>query len=80
MVLGFSFFVSDIIIEVGFSQFLAHVTWSKEQLLNVSLSLKFSPKTRLELECFELLTVFLSFLVQKLWPKMNKMIKYLFSG
>jgi len=54
----FSFFVSDIISEVGF--------WPRAQLLDGSISLKFSLKTRLESESYEPLIDVLVFLVQKL--------------
>jgi len=45
---------------------LAHVAWSKAQLLGQSVSLKLSLETRLESESFEPLIDFLPFLVQKL--------------
>jgi len=50
--------VSDIISEVGF--------WPRAQLLDGSISLKFSLKTRLESESYEPLIDVLVFLVQKL--------------
>jgi len=45
---------------------LAHVTWSSDQLLDQSISLKFSLETRLESESFKPSIDFLAFLVQKL--------------
>jgi len=56
--------VSDII--SSFLVIWAHVTWPRSQLLNQSISLKFSLETRLESESFEPLIDFLVFLVQKL--------------
>jgi len=58
---------------------LAHVTWPKAQPLGQSISLKFSLETRLESESFDTLIDFLTFLVQKLWSKINKLINYLIS-
>jgi len=43
---------------------LAHVTWTRAQLLGQSVSLKFSLETRLESESFEHLIDFLAFLGQ----------------
>jgi len=57
---------------------LAHVTWPRAQVFDGSI--KFSLKARLESESFEPLIDFLVFLVQTLWPKINKIINYLFSG
>jgi len=42
------------------------------QPLDGSISLKFSLETRQESVSFETLIDFLAFLVQKLWPKINK--------
>jgi len=53
---------------------LAHVAWPRAQPLGQSVSLKFSLETRLESESFEPLIDFLTFLVQKLWSKINKLI------
>jgi len=53
---------------------LAHVTWRKAQLIDGNILLKFTLETRLESESFEPLIDFLAFLVQKLWPKVNKII------
>jgi len=64
LVLRFSFFVTDIISEVGF--WLAHVTRPMAQPLDGSISLKFSLETRLASKSFESLINFLAFLVQKL--------------
>jgi len=66
--------VSDIISEVVFGPFLAHVTWPRDQPLGLSISLKFSLETRLEPESFEPLIDFLAFLVKKLLSKINKLI------
>ena len=63
----------------SFRVILAHVAWPRAQLLDQSVSLKVSLETRLELDSFEPLIVFLSFLVQKLWSKINKLINYLIS-
>ena len=61
---GFVFFVSDVISKVGF--WLLYLTCA--QLLDGSISLKFSMETRLEsAKSFETLIDFLAFLVQKLW-------------
>jgi len=56
---------------------LANVTWSRAQTQDGSILLKFSLETRLASEFFEPLTSFLPFLVQTLWPKLNKIINYL---
>jgi len=53
---------------------VAHVTWPRAELLDGSISLKFSLEIRLESESFETLINFLMFLLQKLWPKINKLI------
>ena len=55
-----------------------YLTWT--QPLDGNISLKVSLETRLESESFETLINFLMFLVQKLWPKINKIIDYLISG
>ena len=59
---------------------LAHVTWPRAQPLGRSILLKFSLETRLVPQSFEPLINFRMFLVQKLWPEINKIIKYLISG
>jgi len=59
---------------------LANVTWSRAQTQDGSILLKFSLETRLESESFEPLTNFLLFVVQTLWPKINKIINYLIMG
>jgi len=61
----------------SFGVILAHVTWPRAQPLGQSVSLKFSLETRLESNSFEPLINFLTFLVQKLWSKINKLINYL---
>jgi len=53
---------------------LTHVTWPKAQPLDGSISLKFSFETRLESESVEPLIDFLALLVQKLRPRINKII------
>ena len=58
----------------SFKVILARVTWPRAQLLRQSVSLKFSLETRLESESFETLIDFLTFLVQKLWSQINKLI------
>jgi len=58
---------------------LVHVTWPRALPLSKSISLKFSLETRLESKSFEPLNNFPSFLVQKLWSKINKLINYLIS-
>ena len=58
----------------SFWAILANVTWPRAQLLGQSISLKFSLETTLESESFEPLFNFLAFLVQKLWPEINKLI------
>ena len=63
----------------SFRVILAHVARHSAQLLGQSVSLKFSLETRLESESFEPLIDFLTFLVQKLWSKINKLINYLIS-
>jgi len=55
---------------------LAHVTWPTAQPLDGSISLKFSWEIRLESESFEPLINFITFLVQKLGSKTNKLINY----
>jgi len=45
---------------------VAYATWPKGQLLDQSISLKFSLETRRESESFEPLIDFLAFLFQKL--------------
>ena len=49
------------------------------QPLGGSISLKFSLATKLESKSFAPLIDFLTFLVQKLWSKINKLINYLIS-
>ena len=61
----------------SFWAILAHVTWPTAQPLGQSISVKFSLETRLEPESFEPLSDFLTFPVQKLWSKINKLINYL---
>ena len=61
----------------SFGVILAHVAWPRAQPLGQSVLLKFSLETRLESESFEPLINFLTFLVQKLWSKINKLINYL---
>ena len=56
----------------SFWAILAHVAWPRAQPLGQSLLLKFSLETRLE--SFEPLIDFLTFPVQKLWSKINKLI------
>jgi len=51
-----------------------YLKWA--QLLDGSISLKFSMETSLESESVEPLIDFLAFLVQKLRPKINKIINY----
>jgi len=63
----------------SFRVILAHVAWPRAQLLGQSVSLKFSLETRLESQSFEPLIDFLTFLVQQLWSKINKLINYLIS-
>jgi len=63
----------------SFRVILAHVARPRAQLLGQSVSLKFSLETGLESESFEPLIDFLTFLVQKLWSKINKLINYLIS-
>ena len=58
----------------SFGVIFAHVSWSRARLLGQIISLKFSLETRLEFKSFEPLTDFLTFLVQKLWSKINKLI------
>jgi len=58
--------VNDVISEAVFWAILDHVTWSRAQPLNQSISLKFLLETWLESESFEPLINFLAFLVQKL--------------
>jgi len=58
----------------SFGAILAHVAWPRAQLVDQSISLKFSLETRLESESFEPLINFLAFLVPKLWSKINKLI------
>ena len=58
----------------SFRVILAHVAWPRAQPLGQSVSMKFSLETRLESESFEPLIDFLTFLVQKLWSKINKLI------
>ena len=57
----------------SFRVIFAHVAWPRAQPLGQSVSLKFSLETRLESEYFEPLIDF-TFLVQKLWSKINKLI------
>jgi len=59
----------------SFRVILTHVAWPRAQPLGQSVSLKFSLETKLESESFEPLIDFLAFLVQKLWSKINKLIK-----
>jgi len=61
----------------SFRAILAHVSWPRAQPLGQSISLKFPLETRLESASFEPLIDFLAFLVQNLWSKINKLIKYL---
>ena len=61
----------------SFGVILAHVVWPRAQPLGQSVLLKFSLETRLESESFEPLIDFLTFLVRKLWSKINKLINYL---
>jgi len=63
----------------SFRVILVHVAWPRAQPLGQSILLKCSLETRLEFESFEPLINFLAFLVQKLWSKINKLIKYLIS-
>jgi len=63
----------------SFEVILAHVAWPRAQPLSQSVSLKFSLETRLEFESFEPLINFLTFLVQKVWSKINKLINYVIS-
>jgi len=49
-----------------------YLTWA--QPLDGSILLKFSVETRLESKSFETLIDFVVCLVQKLWPKINKII------
>ena len=63
----------------SFGVILAHVAWSRAQLLGQSVSLKFLLETRLKSESFEPLINFPAFLVQKLWSKINKLSNYLIS-
>jgi len=63
----------------SFRVILGHVAWPRAQPLSQSVSLKFSLETRLESESFEPLINFLTFLVQNLWYKINKLINYLIS-
>ena len=53
---------------------LAHVAWPRAQPLGQSVSPKFSLETSLKSESFETLIDFLTFLVQKLWSKINELI------
>jgi len=66
---GYGFFVSEV-----FWVILAHVAWPMAQPLGQSISLKFSLETTLESESFEPLIDFLTFLVQKLWCYISKLI------
>jgi len=52
----------------------------KAPALDGSILLKFPLETKLKSESFKLLVNFLAFLVEKLWPEINKMINYLISG
>ena len=73
--LGFFFFLSDVISEVGFWPFWPmDVIWPRAQPLDRSVSLKFSLEARLESKSVEPLINFLAFLVQKLWYKINKLL------
>ena len=58
----------------------AHVAWPRDQLLDGSILLKFEWETRLESESFDPLIDFLTFLIQKLGYKTNKLISYLIMG
>jgi len=58
---------------------LAHVAWPRAQPLGQSVSPKFLMETRLESESFEPLINFLTFLVQTLLSKINKLCNYLIS-
>jgi len=51
-----------------------------DQLLDGSILLKFEWETRLESESFDPLIDFLTFLIQKLGYKTNKLISYLIMG
>jgi len=66
--------MSDVISELGFWPF-----WLRLPDEGPILP-KFSLETRLESESFEPMIDFLAFLIHELWPKINKMIKYLISG
>jgi len=63
----------------SFRVILEHVARPRAQLLGQSVSLKFSQETRLESKFFEPLIDFLTFMVQNLWSKINKLINYLLS-
>ena len=58
----------------SFRVILAHVAWPRAQPLGQSVSLKFLLETRLESKSSEPLIDFLTFLVQNLWYKINKLI------
>ena len=64
--------MSDVISKVGLWPFWLNVSWPRAQLLDGSILLKLSLETRLESEFLEPLMDFLAFLVQKLWPEINK--------
>ena len=59
---------------------MAYVTWRRAQPLDGSILLKLLLQARLESGSFEPSMDFLAFLVQKLWPKNNKLIYYLVKG
>ena len=59
---------------------LAHATWPGAKPLDEGISLKFLLQNRLESNSFEPLIDFLAFVVQKLWPKHNKLINHLIRG
>jgi len=59
-VLGFTFFVGDVIKWGKFLAILAQVTWAWAQPLDRNISLKFSLETRLKSKSFEHLIGFLA--------------------
>jgi len=62
-----------------FLAIVAHVTWRRFQPLGGSILLKFTMETWLDSMSFEPLIDFPVFLIQKLWPKNNKINNYLIS-
>jgi len=66
----FRVFVSDVIGGIGFWPLWLRWPGPRPQLLDGTISLKFL----LETESFEPLIDFVAFLVQRLWPKNNKLI------